>query len=322
MKRGSQAVWIGLVLCLGVVVGCKRPAPSLPMRVVDIQISSQTDGTAAERGAPMDLDPQPLLAAAIDGLRAAEIAVALAPLERQPGDFVLQIELGLAYAAGVENKAKPALLRALTAGLLRTRRGVDVMSDDQTAQPELQRLSHLAVSEQGEHQKPPTSTEWRELARRAIKDTAHSLGAQLRLSGLPTKELTQLTGDEKKDADLRGVALRILALRKEKGVLPLVMAVLKDKHAPSALRDQAIGALVELGDPKTVRPLLDSTEFRDRSELGKVLEAAATLGGDEAQRYLEFVSQSHSDSRIREEAKTALGHLLSRQARKDAASSD
>jgi len=56
MKRGSQAVWIGLVLCLGVIVGCKRPAPTLAVRVVDIQISSQTDGTAAERGAPMELD--------------------------------------------------------------------------------------------------------------------------------------------------------------------------------------------------------------------------------------------------------------------------
>lgn len=78
------------------------------------------------------------------------------------------------------------------------------------------------------------------------------------------------------------------------------MQVLKDKHSPTALRDQAIGALVELGDPKTVRPMLDSTEFRDRSELGKVLEAAANLGGDEAQRYLEFrvaESQRCADSR-------------------------
>ncbi len=325
MKRGSSAVWIGLVLCLGVcleLVGCKRPTAALPMRVVDIQISSQTDGSAAERGAPIDLDTQPLLAAAMDGLRAVDVPVLLAPPERLPGDFVLQIELGLVYAAGAETKAKPPLLRALTAGLLRTRRGVDVMNEDQTPQPELTRLQHLAVSEQGEQQKPPTPTQWRELARRAVEDTAHSLGAQLRLSGLPSKDLLRLSNDAKKEADLRGVALRILAQRKEPGVQGLVMQVLKDKHSPTALRDQAIGALVELGDPKTVRPMLDSTEFRDRSELGKVLEAAANLGGDEAQRYLEFVSQSHSDARIRDEAKTALTHLLSRQSKKDAASAE
>ena len=65
--------------------------------------------------------------------------------------------------------------------------------------------------------------------------------------------------------------------------------------------------------------MLDSTEFRDRSELGKVLEAAAALGGEEAQRYLEFVSQSHSDAQIRDEAKTALSHLLSKKAKRDAA---
>lgn len=132
---------------------------------------------------------QPLLAAAMVGLRAVDIPVLLAPPERLPGDFVLQIELGLVYAAGAETKAKPPMLRALTAGLLRTRRGVDVLSDDPTPQPELTRLQHLAVSEQGEQEKPPTPTQWRELAKRAVEDTAHSLGAQLRLSGLPSKDL-------------------------------------------------------------------------------------------------------------------------------------
>jgi len=322
MKRRSWAVWIGLLLCLGELAGCKRPAPALPMRVVDIQISSQIDESAAKKGAPDDLDPQSLIAAATEGLRGAEVNVLLAPPSREPGDFVLQIELGLLYAAGTEARPKPPFLRALTAGLLRTRRGIDVLSEDQAGQPELTRLQHLAVAEQGMDAKTPPVTQWRTLARRAVQDTAHSLGSQLRLGGVPTKQLTKLAGDSSKEPDLRGVALRILALRKDQGALPMVMAVLKDRRSPPALRDQAIGALVELGDPKTVRPMLDSTEFRDRSELGKVLEAAAALGGDEAQRYLEFVAQSHSDAQIRDEAKTALSHLLSRQAKKDATQKD
>lgn len=319
MNRGAKAVWLGLLLWLVAVTGCKRPAPALPMRVVDIQISSQIDESAVHKGAPAELDPQQLIASAQAGLRAAEVEVMLAPPTREPGDFVLQIELGLLYAAGSEAKPKPPLLRCLTAGLLRTRRGPDLLSDDPSPRPELSRLQHLAVAEQGEAGKPPSGTVWRELARRAVQDTAHSLGAQLRLSGLPTKGLLELASDTKKEPDLRGVAMRILALRKDQAALPMVLAVLKDRHSPTALRDQAIGALVELGDPKTVRPLLDSTEFRDRSELGKVLEAAAALGGEEAQRYLEFVSQSHSDAQIRDEAKTALSHLLSKKAKRDAA---
>lgn len=325
MKRDRRVVFIGWLLCLGIlcgVSGCKRPSSAPKMRVVDIQIASQTDDTAAKQGAPQALDPEPLIAAATAGLRAADVPVMLSATDRQPGDFVLQIETGLVYATGHELKSKQPLLRVLTAGLLRTRRGIDVMSDDSTQQPELTRLQHLAVSEQAERVKPPTDMQWRDLARRAIEDTAHSLGAQLRLSGVPSKDLIALISNGKKEADLRGVALKILAQRKEAGVQPLAMAVLKDKHSPTALRDQAIGALVELGDPKTVRPMLDSTEFRDHSELGKVLEAVAALGGDEAQRYLEFVSQSHSDARIREEAKAALSHLLTRQAKKDAATSE
>ncbi|HND09078.1 MAG TPA: HEAT repeat domain-containing protein [Pseudomonadota bacterium] len=322
MKRRTWAVWLGMLLCLGVCVGCKRPEPTpatLPMRVVDIQIASQTDGSAAQQKAPTELDRDMLLAAAIEGLRSADVAVALAPAEREPGDFVLQIELGLVYSAGTESKPKPPLLRALTAGLLRTRRGGDAMGDDKTPQPELTRLQHLAVAEQSGKTTSPTGLVWSDLARRAVRDTSHSLGAQLRLCGVKTSELTKLANDNSKEPDLRGVALRLLAMRKDQGAQKLVMAVLKDRQSPSALRDQAIGALVELGDPKSVRPLLDSTEFRDRSELGKVLEAAAALGGDEAQRYLEFVAQSHSDAQIRDEAKTALGHLLSAKARQESA---
>lgn len=325
MKRDPRAVWIGWLLCLGMlcgVSGCKRPSAAPQMRVVDIQIASQTDDTAAKQGAPQALDVDSLITAATAGLRAADVNVMLSATDRKPGDFVLQIETGLVYATGHEVKSKQPLLRVLTAGLLRTRRGTDALSDDTAQQPELTRLQHLAVSEQAERTQPPTEVQWRDLARRAIEDTAHSLGAQLRLSGVPSKDLSALASDGKKEADLRGVALRILAQRKEVGVQPLAMAVLKDKHSPTALRDQAIGALVELGDPKTVRPMLDSTEFRDHSELGKVLEAVAALGGEEAQRYLEFVSQSHSDARIREEAKAALSHLLARQAKKDASTSE
>jgi hypothetical protein len=310
MSRRVWAVWLGLLFCAGMMCGCKRAKPSWPARVVDIQISSQIDGSATEHRAPTEMDSQSLLAAAMEGLKQADVSVALAPPERTPGDFVLQIELGLMYATPAKNKRA---LRVLTAGLLRLRKGLNVLSDDDPASMELTRLQHLSVAERDADPNTLSALVWRELAVRAVTDTAKSLGNQLHLNGASASELKRLVEDKKQDPGVRGVALRLLATRRSPGAQNLAMIVLKDRESPSALRDHAIGALIEIGDPKALRPLLDSTEFRDRTELGKVLEAAAALGGEEAQRYLEFVAQSHSDAQIRNEAKTALSHLLSRQ---------
>lgn len=88
---------------------------------------------------------------------------------------------------------------------------------------------------------------------------------------------------------------------------------LQDDQILSVLRDTAIGALIEIGDRSAVRPLLDSVAFLDRVEMGKIVEAVATLGGDEARNYLRFVSSSHPDAAMRKDAAAALARLERRE---------
>lgn len=87
------------------------------------------------------------------------------------------------------------------------------------------------------------------------------------------------------------------------------MKAAAEAQVQSVLRDSAIGAILDIGDPKAVRPLVDSVAFTDEVEMGKILEAVATLGGDEARQYLQFVATGHPEAAIRAEARTALSHM-------------
>ena len=125
---------------------------------------------------------------------------------------------------------------------------------------------------------------------------------------------TKLANEQQQRAGLARGGAAALAMRKDQGAQKLVMAVLKTGSRRARLRDQAICA-GELGDPSRCATRSIAPSFATAVSLAKVLKAAAALGGDEAQRYLEFVAQEHSDAQIRDEAKTALGHLLSAKAR-------
>ena len=65
-----------------------------------------------------------------------------------------------------------------------------------------------------------------------------------------------------------------------------------------------------------MRPLTEVAKFNDLSDLPKVLDALATIGGSEARSYLEFVASGHDSAEMRDLAKEALVHLERRQAAK------
>jgi hypothetical protein len=52
--------------------------------------------------------------------------------------------------------------------------------------------------------------------------------------------------------------------------------------------------------------------MKDRREVRKIIDALATLGGQEAADYLSFVADAHEDEEIRTMAKAALLRLRSR----------
>jgi HEAT repeat protein len=89
-----------------------------------------------------------------------------------------------------------------------------------------------------------------------------------------------------------------------------LVALLSDDE--EAIRDAALGALVELRDPRAVPALTKAKSMKDRREVRKIIDALATLGGQEAADYLSFVADAHEDEEIRTMAKAALLRLRSR----------
>lgn len=323
-----RLLWALIALGLGTAgAGCKRgetttPAP-LPVRVVRVQIEPGEDWAGLGAAA---LSAAELADAAREGLARAGVHIEPAPPKPEPGDFTLQMELALKRVAPKSKTAGagPERLRALAAGQLRARSEASALAYEAAVAarqaPELSRLQHVGVIER------PTAgsaeadaAAWGQLARRAVGESAHTLGAQLQLLGSPAARLLTVVADTKADSDVRGLAAQLLALRHEGTAVPALIALIKEKELAPALRDQAIGALVELGDRRAVRPLLDSVQFNDELEMGKVVEAVAALGGDEARSYLQFVIASHGDARIKREAQAALTHLEQREQRRDAA---
>jgi hypothetical protein len=112
------------------------------------------------------------------------------------------------------------------------------------------------------------------------------------------------------DNDLRVEALRVAGVRKMRGQLPNVLRLLGDDE--EAARDAALGAVVAMGERGAIKALAESHQMRDSYEMGKVIDAVASLGGQEAQEYLSFVAETHDDADIRNMAKEALGRLKPR----------
>jgi hypothetical protein len=330
-KPCVSALSVAGLLALLAITSCKHkpssePVP-LPVRVVRIQVEQSEESAAL---AMPRLTDDELVEAAHAGLKRAGVNVDLGAENKpkEPGDFTLQVELVLKQVtpkpghAGTPAAGVP-LLRALTAGQLRSRTGGNALSYDAEVAarrvPELSRLQHIGMIERpATGDKDQDAAAWALLTKRAVLESCHTLGEQLQLLGNSSAKLVAVVADTKAAGDVRGVAAQLLALRREPSAVPLLIELLKEKDPPAGLRDQAIGALVEIGDRRAVRPLLDTARFSDEVEMGKVVEAVAELGGDEARTYLRFVASSHSEPRIKDEAKAALTHLEQREQRIDA----
>jgi HEAT repeats len=112
--------------------------------------------------------------------------------------------------------------------------------------------------------------------------------------------------------ELRLEALRVVGERKLSGAVPDLLALLEDPD--EAVRDAALGALVELRERKAVSVLASQKSMRDQREMRKILDAIATLGGEEAAEYLSFVADGHDDPEIRSIAAEAKARLQRRAA--------
>jgi HEAT repeat protein len=109
---------------------------------------------------------------------------------------------------------------------------------------------------------------------------------------------------------MRLEAIRVAAARKLRDEVPSLVALLSDDE--ETIRDAALGALVELRDPRAVPALTKTKSMKDGREMRKIIDALAAIGGQEAGDYLSFVADAHEDEEIRKMAKAALFRLTSR----------
>jgi hypothetical protein len=112
------------------------------------------------------------------------------------------------------------------------------------------------------------------------------------------------------DARVRDYAVRALAERRNPAAVPLLLARLDD-DSPEVVR-RAMGALVAIGDPRAVRPLIDLTRKRPPQFVAEVLYALGSLGGVEAEAFLYTLESGAPDEEVRRAAHEALGDLRRR----------
>jgi hypothetical protein len=114
------------------------------------------------------------------------------------------------------------------------------------------------------------------------------------------------------DADprIRDAAMRIAGIRRERKAVPRLLELLH--HSEERVSDAAIGALIAIGDRRAVRPLCERFGMGDVRGLAKVIDGIASLGGDEAQAYLELLGSGHDHPEIRAMSRAALERMSRR----------
>jgi hypothetical protein len=289
-----------LLLALGAACVKRAPLPPPPPEIVDVRVTYRDQG---QPGAP-SLDVSALgttARAAITsagGLVVHEDASSDPPKDARARRYKLRVEV--AVEGGLDKKTHKGVMHALVAARL-----VPV-----GAEPGAMSFEQQALAEATYNPDDKTGPDWQAHATRTVKDCVTGLGARIKLADGNAQAIAAAIDGN--DEDLREEAMRIAAERRVKEAVPPLIKRLKSDEP--ALRDRAIGALSDIGDARAVRPLTEVAKFYDVTDLPKVLDALATIGGPEARSYLEFVASGHDNPEMRELAKQALAHLDRREA--------
>jgi len=147
------------------------------------------------------------------------------------------------------------------------------------------------------------------LVSRTIQDLLNGYVARQQLwTGDPASVRPLLTADA---GELTLEAIRAVGERRLTSEVPTLLKLLD--HNDEAVRDAALGGLVELRERKAVSVLAEQRSMRDKREMRKILDAIAVLGGKEAADYLGFVADGVEDPEIKAMATEARRRLYRRQ---------
>lgn len=137
---------------------------------------------------------------------------------------------------------------------------------------------------------------------------ARDLIAQERLRLAGDEALGAVLADPDSADDLVRWALVLAAERRPAALFEQVSARL-DAAEDEGVRRDAVAALVALGDPRAVGVLARQARFDDHAFLPAVIDAVATLGGEDARAYLALVASGHPVDDIRAHARLGLERL-------------
>ena len=285
------AVWV--VLALG-TLACKRASvtnrPSLWLGPVAITSTAGNDSSLVDRDALAQKVRVQLLQAGIFDGEAAQSTL--------PGAAVARVRITV--SAEVVRAGGKAAARA---GV-----GLNVSTRPEGVAP-----SHFGEDVQAGAEMPCDPAELHEreilqrLAERAVGDLLAGYIARQKLwSAKPEIVHAALVAP----GELRLEAIRVAAARTLRDEVPSLVALLADDDETT--RDAALGALVQLRDPRAVPALTKGKSMKDRREMRKIVDALAALGGQEAADYLSFVADAHEDEEIRNMARAALARMGSK----------
>jgi hypothetical protein len=291
-----------LILLLAMGAACRRktavPAapPDIPPRLGQVTVADMTDPESLPPG--VKLDPEALareLRAQLAG--AGVFAGGAADAGDQP---VARVRAELAVEE-VQAAGKGAARAAV-------RFRVDVRPSEGVAPHWSEDVQAGSEHTFALDAVPDRKTLYAKLASRTIGDLAAGyLGRQRLWRGGPAEVHSALAADA---GEVRVEAIRAVADRRLTGEVPELLRLLSDED--ESVRDAALGALVELHERRAVSEIAKQRSMRDRREMRKILDAIASLGGQEALEYLSFVADAHEDEEIREMAKQALARLKRR----------
>lgn len=139
----------------------------------------------------------------------------------------------------------------------------------------------------------------------ALKDAA--TGAALMTSLLSKSDADLIAIKEGRGRDY---ALSLLAERRNPAALEPLIERLKSDDLDQVRR--AIGGLLDLGDQRAVAPLIETSRARDDTFQREIVFALGSLGGDEAEAYLQIIADGHDLPLMRASAQAALDELKAR----------
>jgi len=149
-----------------------------------------------------------------------------------------------------------------------------------------------------------------ELVARTAKDLVFGIVELERLRQADAKAVMAGLGSTQRDTRL--AAATVAAERRLREAVPALIERLSDPD--EEIRDRALGALVEIGDRRAVGPLTRLTQFRDIERMHKIIDAVASLGGEEARAYLELVASGHEEATVRQLAREGLARMQRKEA--------